>query len=72
MEAGEYGLTRGACFITCRLEVVTVAGLLWLSWCVFRGAGFFLVFEVTTFFIQFRARVHDRWLRETQTAVSVD
>ena len=72
MEAGEYRLTRGTCFIPCRLEVVAIAGLLWLSWCVFGEAGFFLVFEVTTFVFQFRAREHDRWLRETQTAVSVD
>ena len=27
-EAGEYGLTRGACFVARRLEVVAVAGLL--------------------------------------------
>ena len=33
MEAGEYGLTRGTCFVGRRLEVVAVAGL--LSWCVF-------------------------------------
>ena len=48
MEAGQHGLTRGTCFITCRLEVVAVAGLMWVSWCVFGGAGFFLV-QVTTF-----------------------
>ena len=40
MEAGECGRTRGTCFITCRLEVVAVGGLLWLSWCVFGGADF--------------------------------
>ena len=28
MEAGEYGLTRGTCFVARRLEVVDVAGLL--------------------------------------------
>ena len=28
MEAGEYGLTRGTCFVARRLEVVAVAGLL--------------------------------------------
>ena len=49
MEAGECGRTHGTYFITCRLEVVTVAGLLWLLWCVFGGAEFFLVFQVTTF-----------------------
>ena len=32
MEAGECGRTRGTCLITCRPEVVAVAGLLWFSW----------------------------------------
>ena len=27
MESGEYGLTRGTCFIACRLELHAVAGL---------------------------------------------
>ena len=40
MEAGEYGLTRGMCFVACRLEVVAVGGLLWNSWCVLGGARF--------------------------------
>ena len=40
MEAGEYGLTRGARFVALCLEVVAVAGLMWISWCVFGGAGF--------------------------------
>ena len=39
MEAGEYGLTRGTCFVPRRLEVVTVAGLLWISWRVLGAAG---------------------------------
>ena len=30
MEAGEYGLTRGTCFVARRLEVVAVAGLVWI------------------------------------------
>ena len=30
MEAGEYGLTRGTWFFARRLEVVVVAGLLWI------------------------------------------
>ena len=72
MEAGEHAQTRVARFVTVCLEVVAVAGLMWVSWCVFGGAGFFLVFQVTSFFFQFRARVYDRWLRETQTAVSAD
>ena len=39
MEAGEYGLTRGTCFVTRRLEVVAVAGLLWILWLVCFGYG---------------------------------
>ena len=31
MEEDEYGLTRGTCFVARRLEVVAVAGLLWIS-----------------------------------------
>ena len=33
-EACEYGLTRGACFVTRRLKVVAVAGLLWIYFVV--------------------------------------
>ena len=44
MEAGEYGLTRGTCFVASRLEVVTVARLLWTSWCVLGGATFLFKF----------------------------
>ena len=44
MEAGEYGLMRGTCLIARRLELVAVAGLLWISWCVLDAAGFFRVF----------------------------
>ena len=46
MEAGEYGLTRATCFVARHLEVVAVAGLcvMWISWCVLGGAGFFFVF----------------------------
>ena len=43
-EAGEYGLTRGTCFVARRLEVVAVVGLLWISWCVLDATGFFRVF----------------------------
>ena len=52
MEAGEYGLTRGMLFFAHRLELVAVAGLMWVSRCVFGGAGFFLVFQVTTVFFK--------------------
>ena len=51
MEAGEYGLTRGTCFVTRCLEVVAVAGLLWISWCVLGAAGFrffFFSFSVSS------------------------
>ena len=51
MKAGEYGLTRGTCFVACRLEVVVVAGLLWISWCVSGAAGFFRVFFSPFFFL---------------------
>ena len=50
MEAGEYGLTRGTCFFARRLEVVAVAGLLRLSWCVLGGVDFFRVFFFDFFF----------------------
>ena len=40
IEAGEYGLARGTCFVARRLEVVAVAGPLWISWCVLGAAGF--------------------------------
>ena len=49
MEAGGHGQTRGALFVAVCLEVVAVAALMWVSWCVFGGAGFFLVFQVSTF-----------------------
>ena len=48
-EASQYVLTRGTWFFAHRVEVVTVAGLMWVSWCVLGGAGFFLVLQVTTF-----------------------
>ena len=50
VEAREYGLTRGTCFVACHLEVVLVAGLLWISWCVLGAAGFFRVFFPPFFF----------------------
>ena len=51
-EAGEHGLTLGTCFVTCGLEVVTVAGLLRISRCVLgaagpRGEGFVFFFKCT-------------------------
>ena len=44
METGEGGLTRGVCFVARLLEVVAVAGLLWISWCALGAAGFFSCF----------------------------
>ena len=44
VKAHEYGLTRGTCFVARRLELVAVAGLLWISWCVLGGTGSFSLF----------------------------
>ena len=52
MEAGEYGLTRGTCFVARHLEAVAVAGLLWISWCVLGGADFSCVFIYIYFFFE--------------------
>ena len=51
METGEYGITRGTCLVARRLEVVAVAGLPWILWCVLGGAGFFLFFFRFFFFL---------------------
>ena len=50
MEAGKYGLTSGTCFFARCLEVVAVAGLLRLSWCVLGGVDFFVCVCVCVFF----------------------
>ena len=52
MEASKYGLERRTCSVTHHLEVVAVAGLLWISRCVWGAAGFrffrvFFIFERT-------------------------
>ena len=44
MEAGEYGITLGTCFVPRCLEVVAVADLLWISWFVLGAAGFCFFF----------------------------
>ena len=54
MEAGEYGLTRGTCFVARRLDVVAVTRLLWISWCVL-GAAFFFRFCFFDFFFSSKA-----------------
>ena len=56
MEAGEYGLTRGTCFVERHLEMVAVAGLLWISSCVLGAARLFRVFFFVFFF-----RTHTAW-----------
>ena len=42
MEAGENELTRGTCFVARHLDVVAIAGLLWIWSCVLGGANFFV------------------------------
>ena len=54
MEAGEYGLTRVTRFLACRLELHAVAGLLWISWCVFFMSG-----GSSFFFRFFTSNAHD-------------
>ena len=54
MEASEYGLARGTCFAARRLELVVVAGLLWIPWCVLGAAEFFVIFFVDLFFLRTR------------------
>ena len=49
MEASEYESTHETCFVARRLEVVAVAGLLGISWCVLGAAGFFRVFDEFAF-----------------------
>ena len=58
MEAGEYGLTRGTCFVQRRLEVVAVAGLLWISWCVGCGGLFHAFYFFFCSFFFFFLRTH--------------
>ena len=63
MEAGEYGLTRGTCFVSHRLELVAVAGLLWIFlWCVLGAADFF-VFFFSIFFYSNAHRLLQVWGR---------
>ena len=54
MEVGECGLTRGTRFAAHRLELVAVAGRLWISWCVLGGAIYFILF----FFVFFPSNAH--------------
>ena len=43
-EAREYGLPSATCFVARRLELVAVAGRLWISLCVLGGADIFRFF----------------------------
>ena len=68
MEPGEYGLTLGSCFVACRLEVIAVAGLLWISWCVWGAVGFISCFPLIYWFCIFKfVHTTSAWLRETQS-----
>ena len=53
MEAGEYGLTRRTCFVPRRLGVVSVAGMIWISWCVYGASGIRFIY-VLDFFLRTR------------------
>ena len=57
MEAGECGRTRGTCFIARRLEVVAIAGLLWISWYVVGAEDFFFVCVFFSIFL-FSSNAH--------------
>ena len=48
------GRTRGTCFLACRIEVVAMAGLLRISWCVLGATGF--LGDVLSFFFFERTR----------------
>ena len=52
MEADVFGLTRGMCLVARRFEVVAVAGLLWISWCVLGGVDFLLFLFFSIFFLR--------------------
>ena len=56
MEEGEYGQTCVTCFVARRLEVVAVAGLLRISWCLLGVVDFF-VFSMSLHFQIRRPRV---------------
>ena len=62
-EEREHGLTRGTCFTARRLQVVAVAGLLWIHFvvCYRCGGGFscfFFVFFTSNAHVLLQVRVH--------------
>ena len=69
----EYGLPRGMCFVARRLELVAVAGRLWMSWCVLGGADFFRFSFRFSFFERTRAAASVRppclYVSSTSTGV---
>ena len=54
---GEYGLMREARLVAICVEVVAVAGLMWVWWCVFGGPGFFRFFFFDFVFLFERTRL---------------
>ena len=62
-QASKFGLTRGTSFVACRLEVVVVAALLWISWCVLGAAGFFRAFFFRFFFFERTRPATNTWPR---------
>ena len=46
--SGRVWLRRGRYCVAHRLELVTVAGLLWISWCVLGGRDFSVIFFLRT------------------------
>ena len=66
-EAWEYGLTRGTCFVAHRLEVVAVAGLLW----IYSVVCFFSVWWRFVFFCSFSfLRTHTVYCKYEQYLAS--
>ena len=55
MDAGEYGLTRGTCYIASRLEVVAVAGLLRICFVVWFFSDWW---DFVFFFVFFTLNAH--------------
>ena len=45
-KADEYELMRGTCFVARRLDIVAVAGVLWISLCVLSVVGYRIPFLV--------------------------
>ena len=52
MEASEYGVMRGTCLVARRLEGVAIAGLLWISWCVWVRRYFSCLFSFDSCFLR--------------------